>query len=138
MPSIDILGILARLFSGGDPAPGSKVEHARVRIQSYEMDARRTWMHLLIAIFLLFSQQAAFAHAVTHLGSPATQDQQLPHGKVCDQCIQCAQLGSALTNSHPVCDWVAGHAPQHPAPTASAHVPEPLRCFLSRAPPALS
>ena len=87
------------------------------------MQARRAIMHLLLALFLLLSQQAAFSHAATHLGSPASQDKQLPHSKVCDQCVQGAQLGTALLDSCLTCAWVANSGAQPAAAPATAHLP---------------
>jgi hypothetical protein len=99
------------------------------------MQARRAIMHLLLALFLLLSQQAAFSHAASHLGSPASQDKQLPH-KVCDQCVQGAQLGTALLDSCLTCAWVANSGAHPAAAPATAHLPRFVSCFSPRAPPA--
>jgi len=63
---------------------------------------KRTLTHILLTLALLVGQQAAFAHAATHLpGKLPTQDKQLPHSKACDQCVQGAQLGAALLDTAP-------------------------------------
>jgi hypothetical protein len=102
------------------------------------MQPRRTIVHLLLALFLLVSQQAVFSHAATHLGSPASQDKQLPHSKVCDQCVQGAQLGTSLLDSCHACAWMAGSQATACAAPATAHAPRFIRCFCSRAPPAFT
>jgi hypothetical protein len=103
----------------------------------YRMRLKRALTHILFALALLLGQQAAFAHAATHLGnSPATQDQQLPHAKVCDQCVQCAQFGAALVDLAPPASqtWVPSLG--YLTNGVSVHVPAPLHAFSSRAPPA--
>ena len=102
------------------------------------MHGRRALIHLLLAVLLLLSQQAVFSHAATHLGSaPASQDQPLPHSKVCDQCVQGAQLGSALLDTAHAAGWIgAPAAPVLPTPV-SVLLPRPLPPFCSRAPPVL-
>ena len=102
------------------------------------MQARRVIAHLLLALFLLLSQQAAFSHAASHLGSPASQDKQLPHSKVCDQCVEGAQLGTALLDSDLTCAWVPDSGAHPGAAPATAHFPRFVSYFSSRAPPALA
>jgi hypothetical protein len=101
------------------------------------MQARRALTHLLLALFLLFSQQAAFSHAATHLGNvPGSQDQQLPHGKACDQCVQGAHLGAALLDACHAQGWIdtpGAHAATAPQ---TVYLPRPVPSFFSRAPPA--
>jgi hypothetical protein len=98
---------------------------------------KRALAHILLALALLVGQQAVFAHAATHLGKarPA-QDQQLPHTKVCEQCVQGAQFGAALLDTAvPIsAAWVPSLG--HLTDGASAYVPALLRAFSSRAPPA--
>ncbi len=95
-------------------------------------------MHLLITLFLLLSQQAVFSHALTHLsGAPASQDQQLPHGKVCDQCVQGAQFGGALLDSSNARCWVGEGAIAVAPDPVCVHLPRPIPAFSSRAPPPL-
>jgi hypothetical protein len=102
------------------------------------MHARRALMHLLLTLLLLLSQQAVFSHAATHLGNtPASQDKQLPHNKVCDQCVQGAQLGAALLDTSPDASWIGSPAVQVVQAPVSLHLPRPLRPFSSRAPPVL-
>jgi hypothetical protein len=58
------------------------------------------WLHIGLALLLLFAQAAAAAHGFVHLteaGSHSRQpDQQLPHPVVCEQCLVAAALGAGL------------------------------------------
>lgn len=99
---------------------------------------KRALTHVLLAVALLVSQQAAFAHAATHLGkAPATQDKQLPHTKVCGQCVLGVQLGTALLDMAPPCSATWMPSLGYLADDASAHIPTLLPAFSSRAPPTL-
>src|SRR5690242_5762017 len=101
------------------------------------MQARRVVFHLLLAWFLLFAQQAAFSHAATHFGStPAQQDQKLPDGKACDQCLQAAQFGAALLDSCHTHDWKGTASTSGASVPGTVCLPRLVRSFLSRAPPA--
>ena len=124
----DFPRIFARLRTWEETAPTGATRLA--------MQARRAIVHLLLALFLLLSQQAAFSHAASHLGSPVSQDKQLPHSKVCDQCVQGAQLGTALLDSGLKCAWVANSGAHPAAALATAYFPRFVFCFSPRAPPA--
>jgi hypothetical protein len=101
------------------------------------MRLKRALTHVLLALALLLGQQAAFAHAATHLGkAPATQDQQLPHTTVCEQCVQCAQFSAALLDLAPLASQVWVPSAAYLTDGVSVHIPTPLRAFSSRAPPA--
>jgi len=41
----------------------------------------------LLILLLLFAQQAAYAHAISHLGKQAPAKEQLAHSKLCDKCV---------------------------------------------------
>jgi hypothetical protein len=97
---------------------------------------KRTLTHILLTLALLVGQQAAFAHAATHLpGKLPTQDKQLPHSKACDQCVQGAQLGAALLDTAPASCGVPVSSIDLVADCKSVHIPAPLHAFSSRAPP---
>ena len=75
----------------------------------------RTALCLVLAMLLVAIQQLGFAHALTHLGNPATKsgprnDAPPPVEKVCIECLAFAQLGSGLT----------AHAPPAALPPAAA------------------
>ena len=99
------------------------------------MVAKRALIHVLLAFALLWGQQAMLAHAATHLVKPpATQDNQLPQHKVCEQCALSAQYGSALVGkvlSFEAQRGVVCLPPQRPQVLYTATP----RAFHSRAPP---
>ncbi len=95
---------------------------------------------LLLAFTLLFAQQGAALHALSHLGEPrptqSQQDKQLPHSPACEKCVLYAGMGSAITSSGlnlPAA--VTGSIPDQASPTALL-LPTRLP-FHSRAPPGL-
>lgn len=102
------------------------------------MKPRNPFIHLLVALLLLFSQQLAAAHTVSHLSDAlgeASREHSLPVDHACVQCLAFAQIGSGLVGSacsHAVPDFdeVAFREPQHAPRLAS-----PLRAFQPRAPP---
>ncbi len=100
------------------------------------MSMKRTLPSLLIALFLLVSQQTIGIHELSHLGrsSPGTQDKQFPHTKACLECGLLAQLGTGLTSN------IATPLPMGESACAVAYCPLDFypstpRRFLSRAPP---
>lgn len=107
----------------------------------------RTLRHLLIALALLFGQQAAQLHALSHLGqNQAGQDQARiaggekrmpPAGHPAAQCLMFHAVDSALPT------LLAVFEPVRASPPAAAPVTLPLPFpprigFDSRAPPVLS
>jgi hypothetical protein len=96
---------------------------------------------VLLACLLVVIQQLGFAHALSHLANPNSQqssrkDTQHPAEKVCIECVVFAQIGAGLTGQAP---RVAAAAPQLEVVAAPARVfdPEFIPAFQSRAPPAL-
>lgn len=59
----------------------------------------------LLAFVLLFAQQGAFRHALSHMSENAPahsqQDKQIPHSPACDECVAYAGVGSAVAASTP-------------------------------------
>jgi hypothetical protein len=97
---------------------------------------KRTLTHILLTLALLVGQQAAFAHAASHLADKVpANEKQLPHSKACDQCVQAAQFGAALLDTAPVSSGVRVAPIEFTADCRSVHIPSPLRAFSSRAPP---
>ena len=99
----------------------------------------RRLLGLILALLLVTVQQAAFAHVLSHVSSPASQKStrtDLPHpaGKVCIECIAFAQLdtapGDASAQTDPPAAPYVFIADSHGAvePAFVAH-------FHSRAPP---
>lgn len=93
---------------------------------------------LLLAFALLFAQQGAAVHALSHLAEPlpaqSQQDKQLPHSPACDKCVVYAGVGSALASSGLNIPSAAVHA-QYIATTPPALLSQPARLYHARAPP---
>jgi hypothetical protein len=99
------------------------------------MAVKRALIHVLLAFALLWGQHAMLAHAATHLAKPpATQDNQLPQHKVCEQCALSAQFGSALVGK--LLSFEVQRGVVQPAPhRAQVFYTATPRAFHSRAPP---
>jgi hypothetical protein len=100
----------------------------------------RLLFSLWLAFVLLFAQQGAALHALSHFadGVPAQsqQDKHLPHSPACDKCVVYAGIGGAAPSSPPV------FAAQDSAIMLAAaffllFFSAPHRTYLSRAPPRL-
>lgn len=57
---------------------------------------RSTFQLTLLVFTLLFAQLGGLTHGIAHTLAEQSQDQSLPHDKLCDLCASYAQLGSAL------------------------------------------
>ena len=105
------------------------------------MKARsRQLLFLLLAFALLFAQQGAALHALSHVTEPlpshSQQDKQLPHSPACEKCVVYAGIGSAVTASAlnlPPAAMAAAHLEIEP----SGCLPQSVRHYRSRAPPSL-
>lgn len=105
------------------------------------MKARsRPLLFLLLAFALLFTQQGAAIHALSHLSAAlpgqSQQDKQFPHNPTCDKCLVYAGVGSALAASALVIP-VASAQIAHPATTLPAPLSRHARLYHARAPPSL-
>lgn len=60
---------------------------------------KRSFSTLILAFALLFVQQAALWHSVSHVTSAenSSQDQKLPHSDQCEKCVAFAHVGAAAT-----------------------------------------
>ncbi len=102
----------------------------------------RVLRHVLIAFALLFAQQGAQLHALSHFGrdlalAQGGEKSAPPVGHPAEQCLAFHAVGSALPNCAPV------FAPQRAELPVVAHFTLPLPSstrivFDSRAPPLLS
>jgi hypothetical protein len=61
---------------------------------------RSALLKSLLIVALLFVQQGAIMHSISHVLTEQTQDQSLPHDKYCKLCAVYAQMGSAINVSH--------------------------------------
>lgn len=91
-----------------------------------------------LAFALLFAQQGAALHALSHFAdsvpAQSQQEKHLPHSPACDKCVVYAGIGSAALPSPPM------FAAQETTAILAAVVfllffSAPLRSYLSRAPP---
>lgn len=89
---------------------------------------------LLIAV-LLFVQQGAVMHGISHVLAEQSQDQSLPHDQQCELCAAYAQVGGAIGSSEVKLDLLA---PCSEAPVSFnvASCSTSFAAFAARAPPA--
>ncbi len=93
---------------------------------------------LWLAFVLLFAQQGAVLHALSHLAdsvpSQSQQEKHLPHSPACDKCVAYAGIGGATPSSPPVFT-----TPETTIILAAVLLllffSAPQRTYLSRAPP---
>ena len=66
----------------------------------------RLLLSLWLAFFLLFAQQGAALHALSHFAdsvpAQSQQEKHLPHSPACDKCVVYAGIGSAAASSPPI------------------------------------
>ena len=88
----------------------------------------------LLILLLLFAQQAAFAHAISHLGKEPPAKERLAHSKLCDKCVSFEKISGVAPTSVPVLaslDLVFAQ----PLPVDYVFSPRTVAAFRSRAPP---
>ena len=101
----------------------------------------RLLLSLWLAFALLFAQQGAALHALSHLAdsvpAQSQQEKHLPHSPACDKCVVYAGIGSAAPSSPP-----AFFAEETTVILAAAlfllFFPASFYSYLSRAPPRLA
>ena len=90
--------------------------------------------HALLILLLLFAQQAAFAHAISHLGKELPAKERLAHSKLCDKCVSFEKISGFVPNS--VCVLVSLNPFfAQPLSVDSIFSPRTVAAFHSRAPP---
>ena len=112
---------------------------ARPKIQRYTDSASMKLQRSLLAVLtflLLFAQQAAYAHAVSHLGKESPPKEQLGHAQLCGKCISFEKLSAAAP-----APFIALFSPTlvfaQPGAVEWSYRPVGVAAFHSRAPPAL-
>lgn len=94
-----------------------------------------------LAFLLLFAQQGAALHALSHLADgragQSQQEKQLPHSPACDKCVVYAGVASAVASSASPFT-VPGAVPVFVAITFLLFLSAPLRPYYSRGPPHLA
>ena len=101
--------------------------------------SKRTLYALFLAFALLFAQQGAAWHALSHLGgspSHTQHDQKLPQGEQCIKCAVFSQLGAACVSTTPTLDLLTFNG-LPPAHSAAQHNHLRFQSYQSRAPPKL-
>jgi hypothetical protein len=100
------------------------------------MNLPRWLQPLFLALALLFAQQTAILHAMSHTFQTSTtqQEQDLPSAKSCNQCIALTEIQSALPAAHPpfialVAGFITYNFALHSSPAQLA------LGFSARAPP---
>lgn len=101
------------------------------------MKPLKLFLPLLIALSLLFAQQAGAAHAIQHdLEHSQEQGKHSGHDPACEKCAQYAQLGSALKTSLFDLPLVAARS-ETAVFSAPAFITVHVRAALARGPPVL-
>lgn len=96
--------------------------------------SRRLLIALSLALALLFVQQGAATHAITHVLAEQSQDQSLPHNQSCELCVAFAQIGGAIASNPVHFDFgIAVGAPF--APHVAAPYSHTFAAYAARAPP---
>jgi hypothetical protein len=88
----------------------------------------------LLILLLLFAQQAAYAHAISHLGKEPPANEQLAHSKLCDKCVGFEKISGVAPAGVPVLFSLVLVFAQ-PLDADYAFSPRTVAAFQSRAPP---
>lgn len=99
------------------------------------MKPQRLFLALLAAL-LLFAQQAAYAHTVSHLGGEPPAKEQLGHAQLCGKCVSFEKLSAAAPIGVVALVTVTLQFAQ-PVEIVRAYRPATVAAFQSRAPPVL-
>jgi len=95
---------------------------------------RATFQLALLVFTLLFAQQGAMSHGISHTLAQQSQDQSLPHDSQCELCAAYAHIGSVVgsSNVHFDLDVVAGTVDGTHTPFFHSTA---FAAFAARAPP---
>ena len=88
----------------------------------------------VLILLLLFAQQAAYAHAISHLGKEAPAKEQLAHSKLCDKCVGFEKISGVAPASVPALLSLDLLFAQ-PRQVDYGFSPSRVAAFHSRAPP---
>jgi len=99
---------------------------------------QRAVLAVLFVLLLVFGQQGAAVHAISHLADLQSQQQdQAPHSPACDECVVYAGLSSGIPGAEfhlpALSQAFIPHPLPQPAGAATAHSP-----YAARAPPTLA
>ena len=98
------------------------------------MRSSRLLLPLFLLFALLFAQQGAVTHGISHVLAEQSQDQSLPHHEHCDLCAVYAQIGSAIGSGHVSFDFTSSFEETLTAHSVSFHSVA-FNAFAARAPP---
>src|SRR3954468_4752594 len=98
---------------------------------------RHRILHGLLILLRAFAQQAAYAHAISHLGKEPPAKEQLAHGKLCDKCVSFEKVSGIAPAGVPVLVSLDMHFVQ-PLPARHSSRRHTVAPFHSRAPPRFS
>lgn len=96
--------------------------------------SRSILLKLVLVLALLFAQQGAVTHSISHILAEQSQDQSAPHEKHCDLCEVYAQIGSAIGSSTIHFDFASSFEAAVSTHSVSAHSIA-FTAFAARAPP---
>jgi hypothetical protein len=91
-------------------------------------------LNALLILLLLFAQQAAYAHAISHLGKEPPAKEQLAHSKLCGKCVSFEKISGVAPASVPVLVSLELFFAQ-PLHVDYVFSPRTVAAFHSRAPP---
>lgn len=95
---------------------------------------RSTFQLALLVFTLLFAQQGALSHGISHTLAQQSQDQSAPHDTQCELCAAYAHIGSAVGSSDVHFDLDASASVVTPTYTPSFRF-NSFAAFAARAPP---
>lgn len=95
---------------------------------------RSAFLKSLLVIALLFAQQGAVTHSISHVLAEQGKNQSLPHDKHCDLCSTYAQIGCAIGSNDIHFDFASSFEEAHSSHAASFHSAA-FAAFAARAPP---
>jgi hypothetical protein len=108
----------------------------------FAMLHRRPVAIVLLAFLVLFAQERAAVHPLSHLSKPLPAPGQpgkhLPHSHVCEQCVALAPLGGALPSVPLAIEPQPAVTPPAPPIAPRTTVCRLRRPYFSRAPPPLA
>jgi len=88
----------------------------------------------IVVMLLLFAQQGAYAHAITHIATQAPAKEQLAHSKACSTCASFESISGVAPASVPESFVLPGAMPSV-ALAGKGFQPLAVSFFQSRAPP---
>jgi hypothetical protein len=95
---------------------------------------RSALLKSLLVLALLFAQQGAVMHTISHTLAEQKQDQSLPHHQHCELCAVYAQIGGAISSSHVSFDFTSSFEQTLTTRSVSFHSIT-FAAFAARAPP---